>query len=570
MFFDRSMFLWGLLAILIPIIIYLLFRQKYQRVPWAAMEFLLAAIRKNKRRLQIENLLLLLIRILIIAMLIGALAKPMLDSASALKLHVRGSRNVILLLDTSYSMGYRTGMRSSFEKAQQMAKKIVSGLERGDNIAIVPFHRNVNLREVEPIPISDARAKRALTGEIDALAVSAYPTNVAAAFEACVSLFKKLPAAQVYLYSDFTRAGWTRRQPAWKGEADDEAVVVINNPALANLLARLAKQDGFFTFVDVGPGDETAPNCTISSFLPEDSLTVTEFLQTFMVRVKNNGDEPVRGTLTFHVNGADAGKHAIEIKPRSETAFPFQHVFQETGSHNLGVVFDSDNLIVDNGRYLVLDVEKAVKVLLISGEKVMGGATWGDDEVDFVRMALNPDPAGTTRQRVSVIACSEIEPEELPRERLESYSFVVAANVGRLNEYEVGRLEKYVRAGGGLLIFLGELTQPERYNNLFWRPATEEPEDKEGDGEKPMAPPSLLPAKLLAPVMDKTRRNPFRMNLELPGHSCFMTEFPIPKMSVFGKASFQKFIQTKVDESDPNVRVLSTFSDDGRSPAIVE
>ena len=44
----------------IPLIIYLINRQRFQRVPWAAMEFLLAAMRKNKRRLQLENLLLLL------------------------------------------------------------------------------------------------------------------------------------------------------------------------------------------------------------------------------------------------------------------------------------------------------------------------------------------------------------------------------------------------------------------------------------------------------------------------------------------------------------------------------
>ena len=66
----------GLAAIAIPIIIYLLNRQKFKRIEWAAMEFLLAALRKNKRRIQLQNILLLIIRTLVILAVVLALAKP--------------------------------------------------------------------------------------------------------------------------------------------------------------------------------------------------------------------------------------------------------------------------------------------------------------------------------------------------------------------------------------------------------------------------------------------------------------------------------------------------------------
>ena len=48
----------GVIGVLIPIVIFLLWRQRRTPVPWAAMRFLLEAFRKHRRRLQIEQLLL--------------------------------------------------------------------------------------------------------------------------------------------------------------------------------------------------------------------------------------------------------------------------------------------------------------------------------------------------------------------------------------------------------------------------------------------------------------------------------------------------------------------------------
>ena len=49
-------------------------------MPWAAMRFLLAAIRKNSRRIRIEQWLLLAVRTLIILLVVTAMAKPFLES----------------------------------------------------------------------------------------------------------------------------------------------------------------------------------------------------------------------------------------------------------------------------------------------------------------------------------------------------------------------------------------------------------------------------------------------------------------------------------------------------------
>src|SRR5262249_41357636 len=51
-----------------PIIIHLINRMRFKRLRWAAMEFLLKAQKRNRRRLIIEQLILLILRCLLVAL----------------------------------------------------------------------------------------------------------------------------------------------------------------------------------------------------------------------------------------------------------------------------------------------------------------------------------------------------------------------------------------------------------------------------------------------------------------------------------------------------------------------
>jgi hypothetical protein len=68
-----------------PIIIHLINRLRYRRVRWAAMEFLLKSQKRNRRRLIIEQLILLLLRIALV-LLVGLLLARFLSDALALSL----------------------------------------------------------------------------------------------------------------------------------------------------------------------------------------------------------------------------------------------------------------------------------------------------------------------------------------------------------------------------------------------------------------------------------------------------------------------------------------------------
>ena len=71
--------IWGTLLGVIPIIIHLLNRRRFRRVQWAPMRYLKLTIQRNRRRIQIEQLLLLLVRIALPVLLFVFLARPLLN-----------------------------------------------------------------------------------------------------------------------------------------------------------------------------------------------------------------------------------------------------------------------------------------------------------------------------------------------------------------------------------------------------------------------------------------------------------------------------------------------------------
>src|SRR5215208_7156386 len=102
-----------------PLLIHLWSRHRFRESPWAAMQFLLAAMRKNARRLQLQHWVLLAVRTLIILLVVLAVAEPygerLLAGSGTAPIHK------ILVLDGSYSMAYRANGVTNFAKAKQLA-----------------------------------------------------------------------------------------------------------------------------------------------------------------------------------------------------------------------------------------------------------------------------------------------------------------------------------------------------------------------------------------------------------------------------------------------------------------
>src|SRR3954454_1337491 len=99
--FLNPLMLFGLAAVSIPILIHLLSRRRYEVVDWGAMQFLKIS-ETTRRRFFIEELLLMLLRMGLIAVLVLALAAPYVESTVLARLGGRANRDIVLLFDGSY------------------------------------------------------------------------------------------------------------------------------------------------------------------------------------------------------------------------------------------------------------------------------------------------------------------------------------------------------------------------------------------------------------------------------------------------------------------------------------
>src|SRR5678816_4589317 len=95
--------LFGSLALAIPVLIHLVRREKSEIIHFSSLMFLLKVPKRSIRQQKIKNLLLMALRLLILAFLVGAFARPYLTQPATPAPNGNSNTGTVLLLDTSYS-----------------------------------------------------------------------------------------------------------------------------------------------------------------------------------------------------------------------------------------------------------------------------------------------------------------------------------------------------------------------------------------------------------------------------------------------------------------------------------
>ncbi|MCX7935505.1 MAG: BatA domain-containing protein, partial [Planctomycetota bacterium] len=148
MAFLNFVLLGGIGAAVVPLIIHLLHRSRYQVVKWGAMHLLADVIRVQRRRLRLEQILLLLVRMAIPACLALCLARPVFTAGSAL--WGSGRVSLVIAFDNSLSMNAVPGVRSNLAHAREEAERIIDRLDRGSEAALVMLAAKATGAEERP------------------------------------------------------------------------------------------------------------------------------------------------------------------------------------------------------------------------------------------------------------------------------------------------------------------------------------------------------------------------------------------------------------------------------------
>lgn len=142
--FLNSIFLIGLVAAIIPILIHLFIKYKPKIVYFSSLRFLKEVQKKKSRLLKLRELLLLITRILIIIFFILALARPVLKALLPKKSTSHAPTAIALILDNSFSMNYLEKENPIFSDAKQKAQEILELLNDKDRVMLVSLEPAYN------------------------------------------------------------------------------------------------------------------------------------------------------------------------------------------------------------------------------------------------------------------------------------------------------------------------------------------------------------------------------------------------------------------------------------------
>ncbi|HIC13693.1 MAG TPA: VWA domain-containing protein, partial [Gemmatimonadetes bacterium] len=199
--FLVPLFLLGLAGITVPILVHLTRRQRKNVVTFPSLMFLERIPFQEQRRRRIQHWLLLALRSLALALLALAFARPFFDRSALSLGAAAGPREVVVLLDQSYSME----IGNQFTRALNEAREIFDGLGPLDRASLVVFGQGAR------VVTRSTGDRLRLNSALDTLEVSSSGTRFGPALKVAQTVLEEseLPMGDVYLLSDFQRIGWT-------------------------------------------------------------------------------------------------------------------------------------------------------------------------------------------------------------------------------------------------------------------------------------------------------------------------------------------------------------------------
>ncbi|MBS1816784.1 MAG: BatA and WFA domain-containing protein [Acidobacteria bacterium] len=411
MSFLSPLFFLGLGAIAVPIVVHLIQRERKRVIEFPSLMFVQKIPYQSVRRRRIRHWGLLLLRAAAIALIVAAFARPFLpaSAAAALGASTGGSREVVILVDQSASMGY--GDR--WQRAKDEAARVISSIGTTDRATLVLFSRNAE----ETIRATADRGR--LEAALRAAQLTSGATRFGPALKLAESILDRstLPRKEAVLISDFQKTGWSGSEDVHFPEGMALTPVSVATETVANL---------------------AVPSVSFarSSFSNQERITVT-------AGVANKSANPVTGVpVSLEIEGRVIETLPVNIGPNASASVAFSPFTLSDPSVHGVVKAGSDPMPADNSFDFVVTPSQAVSVLLVDS----GGAS-----SFFLTKALGI--GNTPTFNVEVVQAARVTPQ-----MLEKRSAVILNDAALPAAFAGGALRKFVEGGGGVLVAVGEHT----------------------------------------------------------------------------------------------------------------
>ncbi len=450
-FVSPWLFAAGAAATSIPVVIHLLNRRRFRLKNWAAMEFLLAAMRRNVRRLKMQRWLLLLLRVLALLLLAAAIAQFTPVGAALAPLLGNSQRLTVVVLNNAYPMGLHPhGGSTPFHRAKRL---LIAWLQSDSDIGRVAIinasHNAVSLAPRPELPSA------LLIGQVRNQKVSQAGEDLTTGLEQALAIVKKNKTRNrsrtVLLITDDAANNF--------GSIDGTHSVLRQR--LAALVAAIRHLGAHLRIIDVG--HRSAQNMAITDLQPGHPVVLVN--QPLAVKYALFNAAAAAGhdvVLRFFLNSTPAGQTVLHTLPPGRVVTGEALLNQKVplaGPLAITARLSPDALPADNTRRFVATAVKNIPVLLVDGRP-------GDPASGRLASTAWLGAALAPFRRNNIFKPTRIGDLELPDQSLKHFQSVVLSDLPPPGPRLAGRLRQFVSAGGLLIIYPGPDT-----NGMEWTDA---------------------------------------------------------------------------------------------------
>ncbi|MDR1757595.1 MAG: BatA domain-containing protein [Bacteroidales bacterium] len=412
--FTNPLFLYGLWAILVPVVIHLFNFRRYKTTYFSNVKLLQYILQQTKRESRLQHLVVLLFRVLGIALLVLAFARPYIPQNRQID---SSNKLVTIFLDNSYSMEANSPDGSLLQEACDAAKNVVNAFSFSDDFMLVTNDFSANEATV--------MNRDEMLETLDNIRVSVNSKTFDEMFDFASRTITRVHSPQTlsYVISDFQKSQFNFDRLSL-----DTAAHIFLLPLAAKQAANIAVDSCWFTT----PVFKTGQSVTLTA------------------RVHNYGNsEIMKLPVRLFVNDQQRALATADLTANSFSEVRFSYFLDTEGIQRGIVQIDDSPITFDDQLYFTFTVHAASPVVVISHQNTRNRylqALYGKDSL-FRLQEMSDD-------RVNYATLTQAE-------------LVILDQLPVITSGLSNELEKYVLAGGQVLIFSCENQDNTSWNTLL-------------------------------------------------------------------------------------------------------
>lgn len=392
--FQQPTFLWALLLLVIPLIIHLFNFRKYKRVLFSNVAMLRQIQTESRKTRQIKKWLVLLTRMLILAALVIAFARPYLLDENA----KTGRQLVSIYLDNSQSMRAEGEQGELFENAKSAARTLLGNLPNEAEVQVV----NNALSQFSTKVYSPAKAEKI----IDDMELDYHPNDFGKVMQRISNTYisQGYASQHTFAISDFQTSGYG------EGPLLDSGISV----SVLQLKASSSR------------------NLSVDSVWLEEPISRPGSPVKIGIKVTNNGKESVESAnAVMRINGVQQGVESFGVVGGSEYILSMSFTSAKKGWVSGDISVNDVPVTFDNTYYFSLEVKPSIDILQIG------------ESSSAIAKIFNNDP---------IFQYTSTSSGAIDYATLGTYDFVILQGLSEVSSGLATQLEAFVKKGGVLTI----------------------------------------------------------------------------------------------------------------------